>query len=204
MISRLPLSHPASSLLPYFLINRAFAYCAVVQSLSHVRLFEAPWTAACQASRSSTIFWSLLKLMSIVSDVIISSSVIPFSSCPQSFPASGSFLMSQLVPSGGQSIGASASVLLMNMQGRSSSLLLHLLINRAFACLTLSVFASQGIQSAVAGTGGNLREQDGSIPIGKEMVCRKFLAQDRHAIVQLLSVVSWDGVEVQQPRHFKT
>ena len=39
----------------------------------------------------------------------ISSSVIPFSSCPQFFPASGSFQMSQLFPSGGQSIGVSAS-----------------------------------------------------------------------------------------------
>ena len=45
-----------------------------------------------------------------------SPSVIPFSSCPQSFPASGSFLMSQLSASGGQSIGASASDLLMNLQ----------------------------------------------------------------------------------------
>ena len=47
----------------------------------------------------------------------ISSSVIPFSSCLQSFPASGSFLMSQFFASGGQSIGASASVLPMNIQG---------------------------------------------------------------------------------------
>ena len=39
----------------------------------------------------------------------ISSSVIPFSSCPQSFPASGSFPMSQLFTSGGQSIRVSAS-----------------------------------------------------------------------------------------------
>ena len=39
----------------------------------------------------------------------ISSSVIPFFSCPQSFPASGSFQMSQLFASGGQSIGVSAS-----------------------------------------------------------------------------------------------
>ena len=48
----------------------------------------------------------------------ISPSVIPFSSCPQSFPASGSFQMSQLFASGGQSIGASAStsVLPMNTQ----------------------------------------------------------------------------------------
>ena len=48
----------------------------------------------------------------------ISSSVIPFSSCPQSFPASGSFQMSQLFASGGQSTGVSAStsVLPMNTQ----------------------------------------------------------------------------------------
>ena len=39
----------------------------------------------------------------------ISSSVVPFSSCPQSFPTSGSFQMSQLFASGGQSIGVSAS-----------------------------------------------------------------------------------------------
>ena len=46
----------------------------------------------------------------------ISSSVVPFSSCPQSFPASGSFQMCQLFTSGGKSIGvsASASVLPMN------------------------------------------------------------------------------------------
>ena len=49
----------------------------------------------------------------------ISSSVAPFSSCPQSFPASGSFPMSWLFASGGQSIGASASasVLPKNIQG---------------------------------------------------------------------------------------
>ena len=39
----------------------------------------------------------------------ISSSVVPFSSCPQSFPASGSFPMNQVFASGGQSIGVSAS-----------------------------------------------------------------------------------------------
>ena len=51
----------------------------------------------------------------------ISSSVIPFSSYPQSFPASGSFQMSQLFASGGQSIGVSAStsVLPMNTQDGS-------------------------------------------------------------------------------------
>ena len=45
----------------------------------------------------------------------ISSSVIPFSSCPQSFPASGSFQMSQLFASGGQSTGVSASTSLLPM-----------------------------------------------------------------------------------------
>ena len=50
---------------------------------------------------------------------IISSSVAPFPSCRQSFPISGSFSMSQFFPSGGQSVGASASpsVLLMDIQG---------------------------------------------------------------------------------------
>ena len=48
----------------------------------------------------------------------ISSSVVPFSSCPPSFLASGSFPMSQLFASGGQSIGVSASVLPMNIQDR--------------------------------------------------------------------------------------
>ena len=52
----------------------------------------------------------------------ISSSVVPFSSCPQSLPASGSFPMSQLFAWGGQSIGvsASASVLPMNTQDWST------------------------------------------------------------------------------------
>ena len=52
----------------------------------------------------------------------ISSSVIPFSSCLQSFPASRTFPVGQIFPSGGQSIGvsASASVLPMNTQGKFS------------------------------------------------------------------------------------
>ena len=55
-----------------------------------------------------------------VSDAIqisISSSVIPFSFCLQSFPTSGSFLMSQFFASGGRSLGASASILPTNIQG---------------------------------------------------------------------------------------
>ena len=87
-----------------------------VQSLSHVRLYGTPRTAALQASLSITNPWSLLKLMPM--RLVMPSSIVPFSSCLQSFPASGSFPVSQLFASGGQSIGASAStpVLPMNIQ----------------------------------------------------------------------------------------
>ena len=91
-----------------------------VQSLSRVQLFVTRCTAARQACLAITNSQSLLKLMSIqlVMPSNISSSVIPFSSGPQSFPASGSFQMSQFFASGGQSTGASASasVLPMNIQ----------------------------------------------------------------------------------------
>ena len=91
-----------------------------VQSLSWVWLFATSWTAACQASLSITNSQCLLKLMSIES-VIPSSHLIlclPLSSHLQSFPASGSFQISQFFPLGGQSIGVSdsASVLPMNIQ----------------------------------------------------------------------------------------
>ena len=91
-----------------------------VQPLSHVRLFATPWIAARQASLSITNSQSSLRFTSIES-VIPSSHLIlcrPFSSCPQSLPASGSFPMSQLFAWGGQSIGVSdsASVLPMNTQ----------------------------------------------------------------------------------------
>ena len=91
-----------------------------VQSLSHVRLFVTPWTAAHRASLSITNSWSLPPNSCPVirwCHPTISSSVIPFS-CPQSFPASVSSHLSQFFTSGGQSIGASASpsVLPMNIQ----------------------------------------------------------------------------------------
>ena len=91
-----------------------------VQSLSHVQLFAIPWTAACQATLSSTNSWSLPKLMSI--ELVMPAKhlilCLPFSSWPQSFPASGSFQMNQLFASGSQSIvvSASTSVLPMNTQ----------------------------------------------------------------------------------------
>ena len=96
-------------------------FTAVGQLLSHVQLPATPWTAACQDSLFITNSWSLLKLMSV--ELVLPSnhlsSVVPFSSCPQSFPVSGSFQMIQLFASGGQSIWglASASVLPMNIKG---------------------------------------------------------------------------------------
>ena len=91
-----------------------------VQWLSRVQLFATPWTTARQASLSITTpgVYSNSCPLSQWYDPTVSSSVVPFSSCPQSFPASGSFQMSQLFASGGQSIGvsASASVLPMNIQ----------------------------------------------------------------------------------------
>ena len=96
-----------------------------VQSFSHVQLFVTSWTTACQASLSITNSRTPPKHMSTESVMVtwceichpaISFSVIPFSSYPQSFPASGSFQMSQLSTSVGQSIGVSTSVLPMNIQ----------------------------------------------------------------------------------------
>ena len=78
-----------------------------------------PMDSAHQASLSITNSQILLKLMFIKSVMpFISSSVVPFSSCLQSFPPSGCFPMSRLFASGGQRIGASASasVLPMNAQ----------------------------------------------------------------------------------------
>ena len=91
-----------------------------VQSLSRVQLFATPWTVVRQAFLSITNSQSLLKLMSIES--VMPSyhliPVVPFTSCLQSFPASGSFPITQFFESGGQRIGASASasVLPMNIQ----------------------------------------------------------------------------------------
>ena len=98
-----------------------------VQSLSRVRLFATPWITARQASlsitnsRSSPRNW--LTSIESVMPSSISSSVVPFSSCPQSLPASESFPMSQLFTWGGQSTGvaALASFLPKKSQGWSPS-----------------------------------------------------------------------------------
>ena len=92
----------------------------VVQLLSHVQL----WPHQLQHVRLpypslSPGVCSNSRPLSRWCHPTISSSVTPFSSRPQSFPASAAFLLSQLFTSGGQSIGASAaaSVLLMTIQG---------------------------------------------------------------------------------------
>ena len=96
-----------------------FPFLSFQFSRSVVSDSATPWIAARQASLSITNSQSSPKLMCIKSVMpAISSSVVPFSSCPQSLPASGSFPMSQLFTWGGQSIGVSAlaSVLPMNTQ----------------------------------------------------------------------------------------
>ena len=90
-----------------------------VQSPSCIWLFVTPWTAAHQACLSITSSWSLLSScpLSQWCYPTTSSSAVLLSSFLQYFLASGSFLMSWLFASGGQSIGTSASVLIMNVQG---------------------------------------------------------------------------------------
>ena len=144
--------------------------CCWYQSPSCVQFFMTPWTAAHQASLSFTISQSLPKLMSIelvmpsnhlilCCPLLLLPSIALTHIIPTSFPASGSFPMSQLFLSGGQSIGASASasVLLMNIQGRFP-LGLTVLNNDAlntevnvffqisvFVCLVLAYIARSGI-----------------------------------------------------------
>ena len=89
-----------------------------VQSLNHVWIFATPWTAAHQASLSITNPQSLLKLMSIES-VMPSNHLIlchPLFLLPSIFPSIRVFTNESFFASGGPSIGASASVLPMNIQ----------------------------------------------------------------------------------------
>ena len=100
--------------------NELALHISSVQLLNCDQLFATLWTVASQTSLSITNSQSLLKLMSI--ELVMSSYHFvlscPLSSCLQSFPASGSFPMSQLFASGGQStrVSALASVLPMNIQ----------------------------------------------------------------------------------------
>ena len=109
----------------YIILSRVPCSIQLLLLFNHLSpswLFMTPWTPAHQASLSFTISQSLLKLRS--TELVMPSSHLIL--ChpllllhPQSFLTSGSFPLSWLFPSGGQSIGvsASASVLRMNIQG---------------------------------------------------------------------------------------
>ena len=134
--------------------------CSVVESCLTL---WSPRTAARQDSLSFTISWSLLKLMSIES-VMLSNHLFflccPFSYCLQSFPASGSFLMSQLLAWGGQSIGASAlaSVLPMNIHCWFPLGLTDLIsmqfkeLSRVFSSTTIGKYQFFGAQPSLSST----------------------------------------------------
>ena len=97
-----------------------FKHIYIVQSLSHVWFFFTQWTVACQSPLSSTIFQNLLKFMSIELVMLFNHLIHPLLMVSFAFTVSqpsGSFLVHRRFTSGGQSIGASASVLLMNIQG---------------------------------------------------------------------------------------
>ena len=131
-----------------------------VQSLSSVMSNSAtPWTAACQTSLAITYSWTCSNSCpsSWWCHPTISSSFIPFYSCLQSFPASGSFPMSQFFASGGQSIGvwASASILPMNIQDLFPSgwtgliSLQSKVLSRVFSNTTLQKHQSFGTQPSL-------------------------------------------------------
>ena len=110
-------------ILPNFSLNFLFThglFRSSVQSLSRVPLFATPWTVARQASCPSPTpgAYSNSCPLSQWCHPNISSSAVPFSSCLQSFPVSGSFPVSQFFTSSSQSTGvsASSSVLPVNIQ----------------------------------------------------------------------------------------
>ena len=119
-------------LCPYF--SPPWLNFSSVQSLSCVWLFATPRTVARQASLSITNSQSPPKSMSIESVMpsnhlilcLLPAIPIPFFSCPQSFSASGSFQMSQLFASRGQSIGVSSSMSVLPMNIQDWSLILGL------------------------------------------------------------------------------
>ena len=117
-----------------------------LHGLQHTRLpCPSPSPGAC--SNSCPLNWKC--------HPTISSSVIPFSFCLPSFPASDSFQMSQLFASGGQNIGASATVLPMNIQGSIPLGLTGLIspyskrLSRVFSNTTVKNHQFFGIQASL-------------------------------------------------------
>ena len=118
-----PIPTPASSLSPIGVLATSFCYpvtklCPTLCGLHRLQHTMLPCPALSPRVYSNSCPWSQW------CHPTISSSVTLFSSCPQSFPKSGSFPVSQLFASGSQSIGVSvsASVLPMNIQGFFSPL----------------------------------------------------------------------------------
>ena len=103
----------------YLFITKLFVFSYPVKysnSVSVSLVSATPWTAACQASLSITISWSLLKLMSSTS-VMPSNHLIlccPLFLLPSIFPSIRSFSMSQFFTSSGRSIGVPASASVLN------------------------------------------------------------------------------------------
>ena len=95
-------------------ISRSLISRAIQFKFSHSVMSDSLWPHGLQHARlpcpsPTPSAYSNSCSLSQLCNPTISSSVIPFSSCPQSFSASGSFQMSQFFASGGQSIGVSAS-----------------------------------------------------------------------------------------------
>ena len=115
-----------------------------VQSLSCVRLFLTPWITACQASLyiTNSRVHSDSRSLNQWCHPAFSSSAVPFASCSQSLPASGSFPISQLFTWGGQSTGVSASTSLIPMNTQDWSPLqwtswISLGLSRVFSSTTV-------------------------------------------------------------------
>ena len=117
--------------------------------LKHARLFCPPLSLRVCSDSCPLSWWCYLTT---------SSSAVPFSLCLQSFPASGSFLMSQLFTSDSQSIGAwawaSASVLAINIQasfplGGTDLILQAKGLSRVFSNNTVQKFQFFGIQPSL-------------------------------------------------------
>ena len=127
MLSLIPYRRIHNSILLRSSENTSLMFFSSVQ-FSHSVVSDSLWPHGLQLTRSpcpspAPRVYSDLSPLSQWCQPTISSSVVPFSSCLQSFPASGSFRMSQLFASGGQSIGVSSSesVLPMNTQDLSPS-----------------------------------------------------------------------------------
>ena len=104
--------------MPFWVTYRSFV---VVQLLSHVWLLATSWTAACQALLSSAVSWGLVTFMSIMLMMLSKHLILcrPLLLLPSTFPSirgMSQLWFEELFASGGQSFGAPALVLPMNIQ----------------------------------------------------------------------------------------